>query len=197
MENNGSFLMVMQIAIISICLLTIPSIIYGGEYTHQEVEDAVNKKILPDYCVYMGVGRKKNTLKGKRYRQIYGKDWKHMHHYCWALLDAINGSHRYAIGNLDYVLKNSSRTFKLRPMVLKQKAQILILNGRALEAVPVYYEMIYVKPDSEYGYISLANIFLLHGDKERAKEICRLGLKNVPDSVNLKEILRKCRDHEK
>jgi len=162
--------------------------VLADSYTHQEIDNLVQLGKLPDYCSYMGVGRKKHTPLGKKYRKTFGPDWIHMHHYCWALVDSQRGYDGQAIDNLNYVLRNSRSDFKLRPMVLKQKARILMINNNLSAAAPVYSELIKVKPDDEEGYLGLAEIFLSKGDKNTAREVVELGLKNIPDSGKLQKI---------
>jgi tetratricopeptide (TPR) repeat protein len=111
-----------------------------------------------------------------------------MHHFCWALVDSQKGYDGQALGNLDYVLRNSSKSFKLRPMVLKQKALILEMNNNLIAAVPVYRELIDVAPNREDGYLGLSRIFSRQGDKETAREIIEFGLENIPDSEKLKSL---------
>ena len=180
-----------KIILILIVLILAPYTAYSDSYTHEYIEEQIKRNELPKVCAYMGVGRKKNTRKGQHYRKVYGQDWIHMHHYCWALVDLKRGLHGQAIGNLDYVLRNSKRSFKLRPLVLKKKADILMFIKAYSEAAPVYYELIKVKPESEIGYVGLATVFLTLGDKKNARKIAQKGLSYLPDSKKLQSFLKK------
>lgn len=171
-----------------ICLLPMAS--FAGSYSVDFILEQVKQQRLPEYCAHMGVLHQGRTAEGRQLRAAYGPDWEHMHHFCWALVDAQKGSDHQALANLDYVLRNSSKSFKMRPMVLKQKAQILELNNKLPEAVPVYRELVDVAPDEEDGYLGLARIFLRQGDQSTATEIVNLGLKNIPDSEKLKELIK-------
>lgn len=183
----------MKFRLICIALLMVliaPAYVFSGSYSVNFIVEQVKKKKLPDYCMYMGVNHANKFAKGDQLRKKYGPDWNHMHHFCWALVDIQKGHDRQAIGNLNYVLHNIRKNSKLRPMVLRQKANILIINGWSSEAVPVYYELIEVQPYSEDGYIGLANIFLQSGDKKAALVIINQGLKNIPNSERFKRIIQ-------
>lgn len=179
-----------EILFFLLLVLFIPDLVYSGSYSHQFIEEKIKRNELPKVCAYMGVGRKEHTSQGKRYREKFGPDWIHMHHYCWALADLQQGKPGQAIDNLNYVLRNSKRTFKLRPMVLKQKADILMMNQEYTSAVSVYTELIEIRPDSDLGYVGLANIFLLLGDKPRARKIAQQGLTLIPNSKQLQSFLK-------
>ena len=163
---------------------------YGDSYSHKYIDDKVKRGELPEYCSYMGVDRKTRTPLGQLYRETYGPDWIHMHHYCWALADFQRGLDSQAIANLDYVLKASSIDFKLRPMVLYQKATILTVNKRYPEAASVYSEIIQISPEDENAYVALANLFLLQGNNRMARQVAEQGLKIMPNSDRLKIIAK-------
>ncbi len=152
--------------------------------------EQVKLKKIPNYCAYMGVKFANKFPKGDQLRKKYGPGWNHMHHYCWALVDLQNGHPDQAIGNLDYVLSKSSRTFRLRPMVLLKKALILTANQQYSEAISVYGELIKIKPESENGWIGLANLLLILGDKNGAMKVAKQGLKRIPNSEKLKSFIR-------
>lgn len=175
---------------VTLLVFFVPAYGIAGSYSVDFILEQVKQKKLPSYCAHMGVLMQGRTAEGRQLRASYGPGWEHMHHFCWALVDAQKGYDGQAISNIDYALRRVGRNFKLRPMVLKQKAQILMLNGRVSEAVPVYKEIIDVQPDIEDGYLGLANIFLQQGDKKTAREIVKQGLRHSPDSAKLKALTK-------
>ena len=172
------------------CLSLFPTNVLSGSYSVEFILEQVKQKQLPEICAHMGALHAGRTPKGKQLRIQYGPDWDHMHHFSWALVDQQKGLYGEAIGNLDYVLRNCKKDFKLRPMVLLQKASILKINNQFLEAIPVYRELIEIKPDSEEGWIGMANLFLLLGDQNSARMTAQKGLTHLPNSGKLKAFLR-------
>ena len=111
-----------------------------------------------------------------------------MHHYCWALSDIKRKLYIQAVGNLDYVLTNSKKTFKLRPLVLKKKAEVLMFLNKYPDLVLTLNELIVVRPRSEWGYIMLATTYKMLGQNDAAQKIVQIGLKKIPNSKSLKKL---------
>lgn len=182
----------MKFRLICIALLMVliaPAYVFSGSYTVDFILGQVKQKKLPDYCAYMGALYYPRTPEGRKLKKLYGNDWIHMHHYCWAIVDNQNGHAQQALGNLGYVLARVSQP-RLRSLALEYKAGILINADRSSEAIPVYYELIQINPKAERGYLGLANIFLSSGDKNSAREIAKQGLMYLPESSKLMALLR-------
>ncbi len=167
------------------------STVFSGSYSVDYIVNQVKEKKLPEYCMYMGVNHANRFERGDKLRSIYGPTWNHLHHFCWALVDARKGYPYQAIGNLDYVITRSAADFPLLPMVLLQKATILSVNNKYSDALEVYKEILNIKPDHEQAYLGMANIFIMQGDKKTAHVIVRQGLIHLPDSKKLKALLEK------
>ena len=162
---------------------------FAASYPPEKMDQMIEDGKLPGFCEYAGSQRWPKSQKGRKFFSTYGPSWNTMHHFCWALIDAQGGKDREALANLRYVLNNIGKNSKLRPNVLAYKANILIVNGRDSEAVPVFYEMIHLNPSGEGGYVGLANILSRQGDKKTASEIAKLGLGKIPNSNVLKSFL--------
>ena len=182
---------------IFISLFVSPITANSGSYSIDYVEEKVRKKELPAICVYMGpISRAKlgtqtraKLKKWNRLREKYGADWEHMHHYCWALIDIQGNLYSQAIGNFDYVLSASKRSFKLRPLVLQKKAQLLLITpNKYFESIKTLNELITVSPRSEWGYIMLAQAYRNTGQNDAAEKIIKIGLKNIPKSKSLRKL---------
>ena len=174
-------------------VVSISSTTFAGSYKKEYIAELVKQKVLPEYCQYMGFSSGAGSEKGRLMRKTYGTDWAGTHHYCWALVDFKKGFDKQAIGNLNYVLNNSSKSFKLRPMILLKKATILSINKQYYESAKTYNEVIEISPDSELAYVGLSHIFKSQGDFESARMLLQKGLRHIPSSRILKEKLESFR----
>lgn len=155
---------------------------------------------LPNWCAYTQTHTHVDSI-GKKYQQIFGPTWIHMHHYCFGL-DQINIAmqnwsnetirNRYlqlSIGEFDYILKRSDSNFILKPEILAKKGEVLLLVGKSMEAVQAFYEAIELRCEYIPAYTALADYFFRHNDTFQAQRILERGLKCVPGSEVLKNKL--------
>ena len=115
--------------------------------------------------------------------KLYGDEYRHLHHYCYALnaenkaLGILDKTQRGyvlgpAIGDADYIIARSRPTFILLPEMYTGKGRILFKLGRAPEAVGSLYKALQIKPDYAPAALQLSRYFERQG--ERAKAIAIL-----------------------
>lgn len=158
-------------------------------------------KGLPSFCKGTQLIRdiSGDTTPFSDYAQMYGSDFKHMHHYCWALNteNKFNKNPRSmhywgmlpaAIGDLDYVLKASSPSFVFIPDVHLAKARIYLLQKQKAKAVGAALEAIASRPDYVRAYTFLSDLYEDMGNKASAIKTLQSGYSHAPDA---KPILRR------
>lgn len=152
-------------------------------------------KLLPPVCKGTQLIREVSGDKTPfgEYKRIYGDDFMHLHHYCWAL-NTQNKYHKnptsvywrgmlpYAIGDLDYVIKNSSPTFVFLPDVYLAKARIYSLQKQNGQAIAAAHKAIETKPDSVRAYTFTSDLYENLGNKANAIKTLESALDHVPDS---------------
>lgn len=150
---------------------------------------------LPSFCKGTQLIRdiSGDTTPYSTYAQKYGSDFKHLHHYCWALNteNKFNrnprSSHYWgmlpaAIGDLDYVLKASSPSFVFIPDVHLAKARIYLLQKQKAKAVGSAMEAIASRPDYVRAYTFLSDLYENMGNKADAIKILQSGYSHAPDA---------------
>lgn len=177
--------------IIIFALFLLPANGITGSYSGKFILEQVKQKKIPKICAYTRVMGPKRNATELRLLAKYGPGWNHMHHYCWALVDLQKGKQKEALGNLDYVLRNTDKNFEPRLLVLSQKGSIFINQKRYQGALAVYREMAEIKPDSEQGWVGMANVFIALKDYDTALEILQNGQKHVQDSLILESMIKK------
>lgn len=131
---------------------------------------------------------------------IFGKDYRHMHHYCDALL-SINraqasmnaqergASYSRALDNLEYTQKAASAGFVLWPDVLYNRARIQRSRGDMVAATSSLREAIERNADYAPPYAELADIYVALGKRSEARKVLEEGLARQPGSRLLKRRL--------
>ncbi len=110
-----------------------------------------------------------------------GKDFMHVHHYCWALILVGRGNqsvsvsnrlanYKAAIANFDYVIRDVSSTFALKPEVFLRKGMTLRLMGEDAAASKEFVNAIQIKPDYTPAYAALIDLQLDLGNKGGGRE---------------------------
>lgn len=157
-------------------------------------------KGLPSFCKGTQLIRdiSGDTTPYSTYLQMYGADFQHLHHYCWAL----NTENKFrrkpslyfgylseAIGDLNYVLSQSKDpNFIFIPEVHLAKARIYLLLKQKEKAVASAYEAIAKKPNYVSAYTYLSDLYEDSGNKANAIKVLKSGLEHEPDA---KPILRR------
>lgn len=151
--------------------------------------------MLPAYCAT----KFKNLPDYGHWVEVLGPSFNDVHHYCGALVylnryytDSNPNDRKFflqdAIGNLDYMISHALPTQPrnvLLPEVHYTKGRVLILAGRASEAVGEFLQAIQLKPDYADPYAALADSYSRIGHKQDALKILGEGLKQVPASRSL------------
>ena len=130
----------------------------------------------------------------QEYVRRYGDGWTAMHHYCWALVDIMRmgklaGRNRAvhdhaaerALGNIDYVLQNSTTSFSFRPEILASRARLLIRMNDYGQAAQTAQMLISEGPTLPDGYVLLADILVKAGRTNDAKAVLAKGDELVTD----------------
>ena len=136
----------------------------------------------------------------KRWERIFGKDWLHLHHYCWAViaqknayLETNKSKQKFfllrAIDHYDYTIGHVSSTCKILPEIWGRKGQVLESMGKTSDALQAYNKSLEKNPKYVPAYIALANLLKSLGNVEEAKSILKTGLRAVPNSKALQQHL--------
>jgi hypothetical protein len=124
----------------------------GGDLKPSEAE----LQNLPDYCsARIRAGKQpRSTAEARRWFEILGEDFIHMHHYCFAL-NSLNkialgiGDRNFLLGealsNLDYMIEHVRPSFSLLPQIYNQKGIVLSQMGRQQEAAVCFNQALILK----------------------------------------------------
>ncbi len=159
--------------------------------------------LLPKYCPHAGLYHPiYGTPEGHAYwMQRLGDDFRHIHHYCWALValqragraqvSARQRQHWLASAENDitYVLRNSSQKLVLIPELLLRRGQVRVRLNKYNEASEDFQRAIKVRPDYWPPYVELAEILKTRKDMAGARRVLEEGLKHSPDSRGLQRAL--------
>lgn len=166
-----------------------------------QISNKEELKGLPSFCKGTQLIRdiSGDTTPFTEYGKIYGPDFKHLHHYCWALNteNKFNKNPRSthywgllpeAIGDLDYVLKASSPSFVFIPDIHLAKARIYLLQKQKAKAIGSALEAIASRPDYVRAYTFVSDLYEDMGNKANAIKTLQSGYSHAPDA---KPILRR------
>lgn len=156
---------------------------------------------LPAYC--KGTASVREVSQDKtpfsEYIKKYGDSYKHLHHYCWALLSEKialqNPSNakfqlNIAIRDIDYFLRNNNnQKFVFLPEIYTTKARIYFKLENNFDAVLNLKKSIEAKPNYIPAITRLADHYILEGNIHEAIRIIETGLLYSPNSNTLKKKL--------
>lgn len=162
--------------------------------------------MLPSYCKYTQLIRQfvpggNDRAELKRWTDLMGGMFMHMHHYCWGLMHtnkalflAKNRKERmlhlnFSIREFDYVIRNAKPDFVLLPEILTKKGENLIRLGRAPQGIPELVHAIELKADYWPPYAVLSDYFKGTKDLAKAREWLEKGLSASPDAKALQQRL--------
>lgn len=169
-----------------------------GNFTAGEIS------LLPDFCqdrlnypVY-SFSHPKWAYWGAR----MGETFKHVHHYCWALVSlrrasmAPNKEKRKhlvttAINDLEYVINNASADFRLKPEVYARIGDAALQLEDFSKAFDAYDNARQLKPGYAPAYIGWADVLFKAGQRDAARELIEEGLRHAPDSPELRSAFRR------
>ena len=157
-------------------------------------------KSLPPYCTARLSMSKPlaNEEQIKRWQNILGDAFLHIHHYCNGL-NFLNRIHR-AIGDKNYLLGRALQNFQymyripenhfLRPELELNIGQVHYMADQIPQAMASFRKAIQMKPSYERAYLLLSFCFRRVGDRTSAVRALQEGLTKVPDSRALQNALR-------
>lgn len=158
--------------------------------------------LLPHYCRYTKVFRDmvpggKNKAEIDRWYAVMGPSFNHVHHYCWGLMKTNRAlllardtkTKRFylksSIDEFDYVLRNASPDFVLRPEILTKKGENLIGLGQGVQGVTQLESAIELKRDYWPPYADLSDYYESIGNVAKARELLEAALTFAPDAKPL------------
>lgn len=152
--------------------------------------------ILPPFC-QTKLNPNASPADRKLYSGKIGPDWQHIHHYCFAL----NFINRYkrsfsnktdqlfylqsAMGELDYMLTQSSPTFWMRPEMHVQKGRLLTAAKRNGEAVNEFEKALQDNPNYVEAYAALSDLYQNTGQQLKSIAAVEQALQHAPNSKSL------------
>lgn len=162
---------------------------------------------LPAYCPHTQIiskryGRQQSASNQdavtKPFVKMYGKDFWHLHHYCFGLTAALRAEYQSSpadrqaellksINQYDYVITRVGPGSPILPELHMQKGLSLIKLKRGEEAVLQLKRAIQLNPDFAQSYIELSNYYADSGKKTLALQTLEEGLGVSPEAPNLKE----------
>lgn len=189
-----TMLLALLVALPGVCAAQMP----------RNITDA-DMALAPPYCPDTMSFSKSHSYnpdaRQKRWVQMMGQAFWAMHHYCWAMIN-INRAARpltparerdnlynRAIGDIDYVLRNSPPDFVLRPELYTKRGELLAKLKKYPDAVTAYRQAFNAKPDYWPAYTGLADMLRVTGHIDKAREIVEDGLMHAPSSKALNSML--------
>lgn len=177
-------------------LILTSSTVFAQQVTKEDL------KLLPPYCKGTQLIRKVSgdTTPMGEYVKLYGNEFTHLHHFCWAL-NTENKYFRnpsssywksmlnYAIGDLDYVINRSSPTFVFLPDIHLAKARIYSLQKQNGQAISSALKAIEIKPDYVRAYTFTSDLYITLGSKANAIKVLESALVHLPDSTPIRKRL--------
>lgn len=159
-------------------------------------------KLLPPYCKGTQLIRNVSgdTTPIGEYKKLYGDEFMHLHHFCWAL-NTENQYYRnpsspyrksmlkHAIGDLDYVIKRSSPTFVFLPDIHLAKARIYSVHKQNGQAISSALKAIEIKPDYVRAYTFISDLYIKLGAKANAIKVLKSALVHLPNSTPIRKRL--------
>lgn len=144
---------------------------------------------LPAFCAAK-LAEGTNPEPAKVWRASMGSDFTHMHHYCFGLnfmnrARRSNGTPDAAVGQFDYVLRNTSPGFYMRPEILMNRGIALSMMKRNGEAVGDLLKSIELDPKQPRAYVTLADLYEKQKNRSKALETVTAGLRQNPDTKSL------------
>jgi tetratricopeptide (TPR) repeat protein len=170
-----------------------------------EALDPRDVAILPRYCKSTQLFRDEfhpNQSEIAHWYEVMGPAFHAMHHYCWALMETnramlLARSKRVrdfyldsAVGNIDYVIRNSPPDFVMLPEILTKKGENLLRLDRTALGIAALQQAIRLKADYWPPYAALSFHFQKTGNIAQAREWLEKGLAAAPNTRALEKRLK-------
>lgn len=157
--------------------------------------DPKELRLLPHYCGprAQSWGNDGNRPEVRRWLNVFGSDYVHMHHYCQALLSlrkaplardqkSRNFMYKTALQNLEYTEQRVSPGFRLRPELYVLMAQAHEGLGNTGKALDYARRAVRAKQDYTRGIALFADLSIKLGQTDTARKALRKGLSLKPKS---------------
>ena len=161
--------------------------------------------LLPRFCpdtmgFNYGDASSNTSPNARMWVEMMGRDFWHVHHYCWALIN-IHRSERAAVpaelkqaqreeafGDLNYVVQNTQPNFILLPEIFTWMGRLSILLRNDSAAGQAFAKARALKPDYWPAYTNWAEALAARGAKAEALAIVRSGLQYAPNARSLRDL---------
>jgi len=127
----------------------------------------------------------------EQWARVLGESYKHYHHYCWGLIDMRRAASQpekesfhlnRAIGNFDYVIRNSSQSFPMLPEVYLRLGMVFRIQGRHGDAASAFTGAIRAKSTYTPAFSALIDLYVDLEDLTGARNVLDWGLREAPNS---------------
>jgi len=163
--------------------------------------------LLPEYCrdtmatLYQLPSNPQESPRAPYWVSLMGKDFWHMHHYCWGLREMLRhglagktpqqrrGHVEQALLEYAYVVRNVSPTMILMPEVYLKIGEAHLLLGDVPAAAQAFATSRSLKPDYWPSYQKWIDVLVASRQYEQALQLARQGLAAAPDSPEMKKLL--------
>jgi tetratricopeptide (TPR) repeat protein len=161
--------------------------------------------LLPPYCKNIQGFPGYDGPEGDRWRAILGEDFQHFHHYCRGLRDVhfartavVTAQQRKflwerSLNEYEYMIRNSKPTMVLMPEIYLRMGESFVELRRLGEAQLAFEASRKLKPDYWPAYTAWIDQLLLLKQFGAARELAEEGLKQLPDSPELRSRLERAK----
>jgi tetratricopeptide (TPR) repeat protein len=187
-------------------IFTIAFSFFANANTPRDLTKA-EKAMLPTFCAYtqgggLGGSYESPSEGAKRWLNVMGPTFWHMHHYCWALTHHARGiratlnqaakTEELVLARDDflYVIRNSPDDFILLPEVLTWMGRNAIQLRNIKEANEAFLRAREIKPDYWPAFFHWALYLSSLERKAEALELLRQGLSHSPESKTLNTLYK-------
>lgn len=154
--------------------------------------------LLPPYCSAQQGMRNYTGPGGARWRQQFGDDLQHIHHYCRGLRDEMfakmlsgtTPAQRHflwnrSVGEFDYMIRNSTPAMPLLPEIHFKRGEALLRLGQVAQAEEAFQNSRRLKPDYWPPYAAWIDKLIELKLYARASELLDEGLQQMPGESQL------------
>lgn len=161
--------------------------------------------LIPAYCpdtmgFKYGDAYSNTSPKAHHWVSLMGRDFWHMHHYCWARINLNRATKsgvsprakKWLLENVRndyrYVINNTQKSFIMLPEIYTRLGEVELLLGKPNKANEAFARARNQKPDYWPAYSHWAEYLLKNGQRQEALKVVTAGLAYSPDSKVLLEI---------
>ncbi|MDP2809123.1 MAG: hypothetical protein Q8O34_03135 [Rhodocyclaceae bacterium] len=163
--------------------------------------------LLPEYCRYKAwvSNTHPNPPKSEKWENFFGRDFVHIHHYCWGLVwlgranrSGVSEQDRKTLlimahGGANYVLENTGPNFPIRAELYTRQLEISLLQRNENAAEHAFRKAVEANPKFVRAYWLRAYWLFKRGKLPEAMKVAEQGLEQVPESKMLNELVAEMR----